>query len=178
MNGILVTLISFTINFQDRVNDVPWHFTDLRSVSITINSINLRFAIEVDRLFQNFSGPIYIFAEADNNRSTGWDNTGNISEDEFPLDGADIMIIVNHMLPEKSAIYILNSDESYSYLNRINCQIQRFNDTRTTITLTIQRSILNNIFKIKLFVGEEGNLGDAMPDNGFIEVESTLLMLD
>jgi|GEM_PF-1251869 len=161
---LTLILVSSSIFLSDTPNDVPQHYADFVSGRFSYHSHTFSLQIHVGRLFQNYSGPIYIFINSDGDENTGWNNTGYISEDEFRLWGADLMVVVNHRYPNNSALYTLNSDGSRVFLSTIPCSIVRTTETLSRIVL-----VLNNLpgdtITVKLFMNEEGNWGDIFPDN-------------
>jgi hypothetical protein len=175
---LFLTIINFSLNYPDRVNEVPQHYSDILMASLTFISSGCRISMEIDRLFQCYSGPIYIFLENDDNPRTGWENTGYISEDEFPLEGTDVMIILNHIYPERSGIYRLETGGNYRFISPIQPVITRIDSSIVRINFSIPHTLVSPIYKIKFFVSEEGNWGDVLPDNGFINIDIAAKLMD
>jgi len=170
---LLLTMLLSTI-YYDSINEVPLRYADIISANITLRARKISFKVEVDRLYQNHSGPIYLFLNTDGDSLTGWQTTGYISEDEVYLDGADIMVIINPISPRYSGIYQLFTGGASQYLGRASFYVENLSETRVRLSFDVLCYYEGKI-SVKLFVSEEGNWGDIMPDTGFISIESALL---
>jgi hypothetical protein len=160
---ILLTIVSNTIFLIDTPDDVPQHYADFISGRFSYNTHTLSVQFHVDRLFQNYSGPIYVFINSDGNDATGWNNTGYISEDEFTLYGADLMLIINKTNPQNSALYQLNNGGGYMFLYMIPSTIAQTTSIRSRVLFSLD-NLPGDTISVKLFMNEEGNWGDLFPN--------------
>jgi len=169
---LLINILSAYSTFvADGINDVPPHYADFLGGRFTLLGETASFQIHIERLYQNYSGPVYIFIDSDGDTSTGWTNTGYISEDEFPLLGADLLLIINQLNPERSTLYALSSSGSYTFSSYVTCERVFTTPTRVRFSGRIY-SIQSSLIHIQLMINEEGNWGDLLPDRGAISLQN------
>lgn len=164
---ITLFLTANSIFTMDSINEVPTRYADFLGGRVTLLRDTFSFQIHVERLYQNYSGPIYMFIDADGDTSTGWSNTGYISEDEFPLSGADLLLLFDKFNPAHSTLYSLQSDGSMTPLSYIPCGRILTTTTRTKIYGKVG-GIKGRSIHLQLFINEEGNWGDLFPNRGTI----------
>ncbi len=170
--GLILGQSKVVVN--DMTGDVSSHYADFICGEFTYRFGALHFRIEVDRLFENYSGPIYLFINSDGDDLTGWRTTEHISEDSDTIYGADLMLRINQFRPDQAELYRLNTDGHYLFLEFSNCTITNKGNLRYEVSGRVT-GITGNPIKLRIFMNDEGNWGDRFPDSGVIELRDPMV---
>jgi len=171
--GIISTLtvLLFTVIVNDAAGDVPEWCADIRRFEGVLTVDGLYFSVDINNFIQQPYNPyhsIILFIDTDNNSSTGWNNTGYGFEDEFPLPGSDLMIRIECGNPGVSHCYRLFTWGDNEFWRNTNVNVENHEEM---IRLETNLEFINSSrVRICIFMLEDGNFFDRLPENGNIVI--------
>ncbi|HHF53430.1 MAG TPA: hypothetical protein ENL43_03600 [candidate division WOR-3 bacterium] len=172
-----LTLLLFTVIVNDAVGDVPDWCADMRIFEGILTVDQFYFRMDIENFTYQTSSPyhsIILFMDTDNDSSTGWDNTGYAFEDEISLPGSDVMMKIECGNPSLCHCYRLFAGGENEFWEDITVNVENHGETiRLTTNLEL---ISTSRIKICIFILEDGNFFDKLPESGNIVIPRNSLI--
>ena len=172
-----LTLLLFTVIVNDAVGDVPEWCADIRSFEGVLTVDGFYFRMDIENFTHQPSNPyhsIILFLDIDNDGSTGWDNTGYAFEDEISLPGSDLMIKIECGNPSLCHCYRLFAGGENEFWEDIPVNVE--NHGETIRLATNLGPISTSRIRICIFILEDGNFFDKLPESGNIVIPRNSLI--